>query len=97
MSIYGRTFDDENFDVPHTHKGQLCMANSGKNTNSSQFFITLAAFPHLNGKHTVFGELASGMGYATGTCMPEWQCDEQSLMTLCVWRMMVTHKRLLDE
>jgi cyclophilin family peptidyl-prolyl cis-trans isomerase len=61
MSIYGRTFEDESFAVPHHSAGQLSMANSGKNTNSSQFFVTLGAFPHLNGKHVVFGEVVSGM------------------------------------
>merc|ERR1719272_2084148 len=60
-SIYGGKFDDENFEVPHTARGQLSMANAGKNTNGSQFFITFKATPHLNGGHVVFGELESGM------------------------------------
>ena len=57
----GYRFDDE---ITH-HKhgtGALSMANSGPNTNGSQFFITYAPQPHLDGKHTVFGQLVEGMG-----------------------------------
>jgi peptidyl-prolyl isomerase G (cyclophilin G) len=54
-------FPDENFKLRHTKIGQLSMANSGPNTNGSQFFITLKGTPHLNGKHVVFGEITSGL------------------------------------
>ena len=60
-SIYGMKFNDENFNHKHTKYGQLSMANAGKNTNGSQFFITFGAFPHLDGMHVVFGEVTSGI------------------------------------
>jgi cyclophilin family peptidyl-prolyl cis-trans isomerase len=61
-SIYGKYFDDEivrtfHFDDP----GVLAMANAGPNTNGSQFFITTGAAPWLDGRHTIFGKVISGM------------------------------------
>jgi cyclophilin family peptidyl-prolyl cis-trans isomerase len=57
-SIYGPYFEDEIVArLSHNRKGILAMANAGRNTNSSQFFFTLRAAPHLDGKHTVFGQV----------------------------------------
>lgn len=62
-SIYNGKFNDEKdgLKLKHDKRGILSMANSGKNSNSSQFFFTFAALPNLDGKHVVFGEVTKGL------------------------------------
>jgi len=60
-SIWGKPFEDEcSPELRFNRKGLLAMANAGPNTNGSQFFITTALTPWLDGRHTIFGEVIAG-------------------------------------
>lgn len=66
MCIYGNEyFEDENFTLKHDRPGLMSMANSGPNTNGSQFFITCAKSDWLDNKHVVFGRVVDSNSMLT--------------------------------
>ncbi|KAI1654837.1 peptidyl-prolyl cis-trans isomerase-like 1 [Daldinia decipiens] len=77
-SIYGDKFEDEIApDLRHTGAGILSMANAGKDTNGSQFFLTLAPTPWLDGKHTIFGRVKSGLAVLKRLGMVKTGADDR--------------------
>jgi len=62
----GYEFDNEDSDLVFDKAGMVAMANAGRDTNGSQFFITFRATPHLNGGYTIFGEVTEGMETVNG-------------------------------
>jgi peptidyl-prolyl cis-trans isomerase B (cyclophilin B) len=75
----GYSFADEPSALALKHEGAgiLSMANAGRNTNGSQFFITYGPTPHLNGKHAVFGRVTSGMDVVNSIRERDPQRDRQ--------------------
>merc|ERR1719411_1679337 len=79
-SVYGKKFEDEiHPGLRHTGAGIMSMANSGKDTNGSQFFITLAPAQHLDGKHTIFGRIKSGMKVIQKMSMVQTDANDRPL------------------
>ena len=59
-SIYGERFADENMKLRHTKRGQLAMANTGPNSNGTEFYVTFGEASWLNGYNQIFGEMVNG-------------------------------------
>jgi peptidyl-prolyl isomerase E (cyclophilin E) len=90
-SIYGDKFDDENFDLKHTGPGTLSMANSGPNSNGSQFFTCTARTEWLDGKRVVFGHVLGGLDVVgkVEKCGTKGGTPTQRVVVTCLRRISV--------
>ncbi|KAG5186570.1 peptidyl-prolyl cis-trans isomerase ppi1 [Tribonema minus] len=87
QSIYGAKFEDEiTRELKHTGAGVVSMANAGPNTNGSQFFITLAPTPWLDGKHTILGRISEGMAVVQRMGMVAVDGQDRPLQELKILR-----------
>ena len=86
-SIYGGKFRDEvTRELKHVGAGVLSMANTGPHTNGSQFFLTLAPTPWLDGKHTIFGRVHAGMGTIRKCGMVQTDANDRPEAPITVFR-----------
>lgn len=84
-SIYGGKFADEiTRNLKHTGAGVVSMANAGPDTNGSQFFVTAKPCPFLDGKHTVFGRIYSGMGVIQRMSLVATDDDDRPLQNITI-------------
>ncbi|KAK3243303.1 hypothetical protein CYMTET_47034 [Cymbomonas tetramitiformis] len=91
-SIYGPTFADEIVArLSHKTKGVVSMANAGRNTNSSQFFVTFRPCPHLDGKHTVFGEVTEGIAVIDEIQLVKTDKKKRPVKTIKIFATNVEH------
>jgi len=97
-SIYGEKFADEiSPELKHTGAGILSMANSGPNTNGSQFFITLAPTPWLDGKHTIFGRVTRGLGVLKRMGLVKTGVEDRPVEEVRVLKAYVLEENVGDE
>merc|ERR1712039_353584 len=96
-SIYGGKFNDEaaGLALRHAKRGLLSMANSGRDTNGSQFFILFKAAHHLNGKHCVFGELVEGNTTLDAIEGVKTQTDDRPIAAIVVARCGQLERRVI--
>merc|ERR1712039_412577 len=96
-SIYGGKFNDEaaGLALRHAKRGLLSMANSGRDTNGSQFFILFKAAHHLNGKHVVFGELVDGDATLDAIEGVKTQSDDKPIAPITVARCGQIERRVI--
>merc|ERR1712151_1249063 len=96
-SIYGGKFKDEagGLALRHGKRGLLSMANSGKDTNGSQFFILFKAAHHLNGKHCVFGEIVEGHATLDAIEGVKTQSDDRPIAPIVVARCGQLERRVI--
>lgn len=97
-SVYGGLFEDEiKSSLRHHARGTLSMANKGPNTNGSQFFVTFAAAPHLDGKNTVFGRVLEGWDTLDNMEAVEVDKKNRPLQTITINSVTMHANPLADE
>merc|ERR1719264_101084 len=96
-SIYGGKFNDEagGLALRHAKRGLLSMANSGRDTNGSQFFVLFKAAHHLNGKHCVFGEMVEGHATLDAVEGVKTQSDDKPIAPIVVARCGQIERRVI--
>merc|ERR1719282_2205373 len=96
-SIYGGKFNDEagGLALRHAKRGLLSMANSGKDTNGSQFFILFKPAHHLNGKHCVFGEIVEGHATLDAIEGVKTQSDDRPIAPIVIARCGQLERRVI--